>query len=103
MHWWHPENFVAGEDHQAAVKRTTEARLAKMFGLIDAHLAQSGPYLCGNTFYACDYYCAMLARWTRAMTAPAHTHPRVRDLVRAAMARPAYARMLEMEGIAQPS
>jgi glutathione S-transferase len=73
------------------------------FGFLDAHLARSGPHLCGAKFYACDYYAAMLARWTRDMSTPAQTYPHVRALIRAAMARPGYARMLEAEGIAQAS
>ena len=101
MHWWHPENFVEGADHQAAVKRTTETRLAKMFGLINAHLAQSGPHLCGARFYACDYYAVMLARWTRDMATPANTFPQVKALIGKALARPGYARMLAAEGLAQ--
>jgi glutathione S-transferase len=101
MHWWHPENFIAGSERQADLKRATESRLAKMFGFLDAHLEKSGPNLCGATFYACDYYGAMLARWTREMSTPAQSYPHVRALIRAAMERPGYRRMLEQEGIVQ--
>lgn len=101
MHWWHAENFIDGADRQADLKKATEGRLARMFGFLDAHLAKSGPNLCGAKFYACDYYTAMLARWTRDMATPAQSYPQIRALVRAAMARPGYARMLEAEGIAQ--
>jgi glutathione S-transferase len=103
MHWWHPENFIPGAERQADLKHAAEGRLAGMFGFLDAHLARSGPHLCGAKFYACDYYAAMLARWTRDMSTPAQTYPHVRALIRAAMARPGYARMLEAEGIAQAS
>lgn len=102
MHWWHPEKFVDGVDQQAAVKRKAEQRVAGMFQFLDAHLAKSGPYLCGADFYVCDYYAAMLARWTRAMATPVHTNPHVNKLIRAVMARPGYARMLQAEGIEQP-
>ena len=103
MHWWHSDKFIEGADRQADLKKSAEGRLARMFGFLDAHLAQSGPHLCGANFYACDYYAVMLARWTRAMETPAQTYPQVRRLIRAAMARPAYARMLEAEGITQDS
>jgi glutathione S-transferase len=102
MHWWHPEKFVDGADQQAAVKRAAERRTAEMFRFLDGELAKTGPYLCGGTFYICDYYAAMLARWTRAMAAPAHTNPNVNRLIRAVMQRPGYARMLQAEGIEQP-
>jgi glutathione S-transferase len=101
MHWWHPEKFVDGADLQAAVKLTAEQRTDTMFRFLDAHLAKSGPYLCGANFYVCDYYLAMLARWTRAMARPAHTNPNVNKLIRAIMDRPGYARMLKAEGIEQ--
>ena len=100
MHWWHPEKFVDGADQQAAVKRKAEQRTAEMFRFLDGQLA--GPFLCGSTFYICDYYVAMLARWTRAMATPAHTYPNINKLIRAVLQRPGYARMLKAEGIEQP-
>ena len=100
MHWWHPEKFVDGADQQAAVKRKAEQRTAEMFRFLDGQLA--GPFLCGSTFYICDYYAAMLARWTRAMATPAHTYPNINKLIRAVLQRPGYARMLKAEGIEQP-
>jgi glutathione S-transferase len=102
MHWWHPEKFVDGESEQDAVKRKAEQRTAEMFRFLDAHLGKSGPYLCGAGFYVCDYYVVMLARWTRAMAAPAHTNPNINRLIRAVIERPGYARMLKAEGIEQP-
>jgi glutathione S-transferase len=102
MHYWHPENFVPPAE-EAALKRKAEERLAKMFGFLDQHLAQNGPNLCGKGFYVCDYYAAMLARWTRTMATPAHSFPRISALVKTAMARRGYARMLELEGLQQPS
>jgi glutathione S-transferase len=73
-----------------------------MFRFLDEHLAKSGPYLCGETFYVCDYYAVMLAQWTEFMAAPAHTNPHVNTLIRKVMHRPGYARMLKAEGIEQP-
>src|SRR5262249_54403696 len=74
MHWWHPEHFIDGADRQAELKLKAEQRTAKMFRFLDEQLAQSGPYLCGASFYVCDYYAVMLARWTRDMAPPAHTN-----------------------------
>ena len=102
MHWWHAENYIDGADRQAELKQKAEQRLARMFRFLDGELAQPGPYLCGATFYACDYYAVMLARWTRAMATPAHTNPHVNKLIRLVSVRPGYARMLEAEGIEQP-
>jgi glutathione S-transferase len=101
MHWWHPENFIDGTDRQAELKQKAEQRLAGMFRFLDEHLAKSGPYLCGANFYVCDYYVAMLARWTRDMATPAHTNPNLSKLIRAVKERRGYARMLAAEGIEQ--
>ena len=102
MHWWHSENYVDGADAQGKMKAKAEERLAKMWTFLDGELAAQGPYLCGSTWYACDYFLAMLIRWTRKMPKPGHTYPHLNKLVRAAIARPAYAQMLKDEGIDQP-
>ena len=102
MHWWHPEHVIDGADRQAELKAKAEQRAASIFRFLDEHLANSGPYLCGQTFYVCDYYAVMLAQWTEFMTTPAHANPHVNKLIRAVMQRPGYARMLKAEGIEQP-
>jgi glutathione S-transferase len=65
-------------------------------------LPKAGPFLCGPKLYVCDYFLAMLVRWTRLMAVPAHTNPNINKLVRAVKERPGYARMLAAEGIEQP-
>jgi glutathione S-transferase len=102
MHWWHPEHVIDGADRQAALKAKAEQRADGMFRFLDERLAKSGPYLCGETFYACDYYAVMLAQWTEFMATPAHANPHVNKLIRLVMQRPGYARMLKAEGIEQP-
>ncbi|HEY3148671.1 MAG TPA: glutathione S-transferase family protein, partial [Dongiaceae bacterium] len=78
------------------------ARHDYMKRFINRQLAERGPFLCGSKLYVCDYFLAMLVRWTRLMASPAHTHPNLNKLVRAVMERPGYARMLKAEGIQQP-
>ena len=101
MHYWHANYFVDGEAEQKRVVLKAEARSDEMFGFLDGVLGKSGPYLCGRNFYACDYYLAMIARWTRKMEKPAIRHPEIRRLVRTCLARPAYAKMLSAQGIDQ--
>ena len=102
MHWWHPEHVIDGADRQAELKAKAEQRADGMFRFLDDHLAKSGPYLCGRTFYVCDYYAVMLAQWTEFMATPAHLNPHLNKLIRLVMQRPGYARMLKAEGIEQP-
>lgn len=102
MHYWHAENFIDGTEQQAQLKAKAERRIAGMAQFLDDHLAAKGPYLCGNQFYVCDYFLAMLVRWTRLMAKPMHRSPHIGKLVAAALARPAYRQMLDEEGIDQP-
>jgi len=102
MHYWHPDFYIEGAQLQAELKQAGERRTGKHFEFIDRQLGEHGPFLCGAKFYVCDYFLAMLVRWTRLMATPAHTNPNLNKLVRAVMARPAYARMLAAEGIEQP-
>jgi glutathione S-transferase len=102
MQYWYPHYFVDGEGEQAKVTAKAEERLGRMFSLLDGELAKTGPHLCGARFYACDYYLAMLIRWSRNFPRPGHSYAHLNALVRAALARPAYARMLQDHGIEQP-
>lgn len=102
MHYWHPDFYIEDAALQAELKQAAERRTAKIFSFIGRQLADHGPFLCGSKPYVCDYFLAMLVRWTRLMAKPAHTNPRINALVRAVIARPGYARMLASEGIEQP-
>jgi len=102
IHYWHPDNFLPDAARQADLKQAAEVRAGRLFAFLDGELAAHGPFLCGERLYLCDYYLAMIARWTRLMAKPAHTLPNINTLIRAALARPGYTRMLAAEGIDQP-
>jgi glutathione S-transferase len=102
MHYWHPDFYIEDALRQAELKQAGEQRTGKHFSFVDRHLAESGPFLCGPKLYVCDYFLAMLVRWTRLMAVPPHTNPNINKLVRAVKERPGYARMLAAEGIEQP-
>ncbi|MGJ8527904.1 glutathione S-transferase family protein [Maritalea sp.] len=99
--WWHPDQYTVDVDVQKKLRREAEARLARLWQVIDKHLGRSGPLLCGDRFLACDYYLAMLIRWTRGMQHPGEEFPHLNRLVRITMARPAYKKMLEDQQITQ--
>jgi glutathione S-transferase len=101
MHFWHAEYFIQGSDGLPAVVAKSEQRTDEMFGFLDGVLKESGPYLCGKNFYACDIYLVMIARWTRKMAKPAVRHQEISRLVRHCLALPAYAKMLKDQGIEQ--
>lgn len=99
--WWHPEKYTEIEEVRKKLILESEERLARHWQFLDGHLAQNGPHLCGEQFYACDYYLAMLIRWTREMQKPGEHYPHLNKLVHIAMARPAYQKMLADQGIMQ--
>ena len=103
MHYWHAEYFTADANGLPAVVKKAEQRSDEMFGFLDGALGNSGPYLCGESFYACDIYLVMMARWTRKMEKTAIRHPEIRRLVKHCLALPAYAKMLKDQGIEQPA
>jgi glutathione S-transferase len=102
LHWFHPDYFVDDAAAQAALKQTAEARIAGMFDRIDAHLAAHGPYLAGEACSAADIFLAMLVRWSRGLAQPVWNRPAVRRCADLVVARPAFQRMLQAQGIAWP-
>ena len=70
-----------------------------MFGKIDAGLSADGPYMLGETFSAADIFLVMLCRWTRGMAEPATSYPNLNRLIALVSARPAWAAMMQAEGI----
>jgi glutathione S-transferase len=101
-HWWHPEAYAGpDEPSQKSLLAQTERNLDRMWQFLDRRIADHGPFLLGERFSAADIYLAMLARWSRNCAKPAKEFPALRQLIERVKARPAYARMLEQQGITQ--
>ncbi len=96
MHWWHADYYMDSEAGRDELKRVAERRLAEMLTRLDGVVA---PYLLGERFSAADIYLVMLCRWTRAMAKPAVDWPNLRRCVDLVTARPAWQRMMQVEGI----
>lgn len=101
-HWWHVEAYAGPDDrcHKPMLDQT-ERNLDQMWRFLDGRIAGHGPFLLGDRFSAADIYIAMLARWSRNCAKPAKEFPALRRLIETVKARPAYARMLEQQGITQ--
>lgn len=101
-HWWHAEAYVGPDEHcHKPLVETAERNLDQMWRFLDGHLAAQGPFMLGARFSAADIYLTMLARWSRNCAKPANRFPALGRLIETVKARPAYARMLEQEGITQ--
>lgn len=100
--WWHPERSVGPDErHHKLALEMAERNLDPMWRFLDDRLARHGPYLLGDRFSAADIYLAMLARWSRNCAKPAAGFPALGRFIASVKSRPAYARMLEQQGIAQ--
>jgi glutathione S-transferase len=101
-HWWHVEAYAGPDEHcHKPMLDQTERNLDQMWRFLDGRIAGHGPFLLGDRFSALDIYLAMLARWSRNCAKPAKEFPALRQLIETVKARPAYARMLEQQGITQ--
>lgn len=99
QHWWHADNYLDTEAARHELKHVSERRLGRMFSELDSRLGEVGPYMLGADFSAVDIFLVMLCRWTRAMAKPATSYPNLNRLIGLVTARPAWAAMMQAEGI----
>ncbi|MFT5589422.1 MAG: glutathione S-transferase [Bradyrhizobium sp.] len=100
--YFYPERMVDDAAAASQVKAHAEARLARMFDLIDAELAAGGPYLLGAQFSIVDPYLFMLSRWSRLMARPARERVALGRYLAMMALRPSVQRAFAAEGIAAP-
>ncbi|EGF32953.1 Glutathione S-transferase [Oxalobacteraceae bacterium IMCC9480] len=100
--YFYPERLVDDATAAAQVKAHAEARLARMFDLMDAELAANGPYLLGAQYSIVDPYLFMLSRWSRMMARPARERGALGRYLAMMAQRPAVQRAFAAEGIAAP-
>lgn len=100
MLWFYPDRLV-GEDEAAAakIKHAAEKRAGDYLDIIEAHLAQNGPYFLGQQISAADLYFTMLARWARALGKPPRNRSAIANLLDLITNRPAVKRSYEQEGV----
>ncbi len=97
--WWYPHE-PAGPDGAEAVLEATRARIEAEWDLVDAALAQRGPYLLGDWPCAADFHLTVLMRWSRNMPRPATAWPQLEALAVRMKARPSFPVLYEREGLA---
>lgn len=101
MHWFHP-TFYGPASCSRDLAAFADAALDPMFARLDAKLAQTGPYMLGERFSACDFELAMIVYWSRHLTGKARAFPAINRCVDLVVRRPAYRRMMQKEGIVWP-
>jgi glutathione S-transferase len=101
--YFYPQRWADDEGAAAQVRAHAEARIAGMVDQLEAELARHGAaWFAGERFSALDPYVLMLGRWTRGMTRPARTLPRLGPYLQRVLARPAVARAFAQEGLGAP-
>lgn len=96
--WFYPTE-PAGEAAVDAVKASAKSRIEAAFDQIDAHLAQHGPYVCGEHITAVDFFLFMLMRWSRNMPKPATEWAHCRAFVTRMKARESFKTLYAREGL----
>ena len=96
MCWFHAEYYAPDASSQMAVRAMSLRRADVIFQKLDNTLA---PYLLGQRFSAADLFLVMLCRWTRNFEKPATTYSNLKRLVDLVVERPAWMRMMQVEGI----
>lgn len=99
-HWFYPQE-AAGEAHADAAKAQAQSRVEAVFDRLDAHLAQHGPYVCGEQRTAADFLATMLMRWSRNMPKPATEWPALAALATRMKALPSFKTLYEREALTE--
>jgi glutathione S-transferase len=90
------------ESHEAAeeLRAGASQRLGGMFGLIDAHLSETGLWMAGGAPCCADYFLTMLAGWAErfGIDDPPSVRSKVLDHARRCQDLPEFAAALEAEG-----
>jgi glutathione S-transferase len=98
--WFYPAE-AAGESHADAARELARPRIEAVYARLDAHLAQGGPYVCGEQLTSLDFYATMLMRWSRNMPKPATEWPSLAALAVRLKARRSFKLLYEREGLTE--
>jgi glutathione S-transferase len=98
--WFYPPDLGSAE-HPPFVREALRRKIEDAWSLVDAHLAAHGPYMLGAEFSAVDLLALMYMRWSRNMPRPVTEWPALKRYADRLRARPSWARLYEIEGLAE--
>ena len=96
--WFYPDE-VAGPEHVEAVQARAREAIEAVFGRLDRHLGEGGPYITGKDCSAADVYAGMLMRWSRNMPRPATEWPHLAALAKRMKSRYTFKTLYQREGL----
>ncbi|WP_374656023.1 glutathione S-transferase family protein [Dongia sp.] len=99
LRYYYPDRITTEASGIGGVKEKAKEEIAMLWSRIDAHLAKNGPYLLGDRFSAADALLYMLSTWQECCPETYRRFPSVRRLAEKVRARPAIARVAEMNEV----
>jgi glutathione S-transferase len=96
LRYYYPDRHTASADGADGVIAKAREEVATLWSRIDAHLKLKGPHLLGDRFSAADIFCTMLSTWQDCCPETYRRFPSVKRLADLVMARPAVARVAEV-------
>lgn len=95
LRFYYPDRIISDPKGEAAVQEKALEEIATLWGRIDRHLTDNGPYLLGDRFSAADIFAHMLSTWEGACPGIRERFPAVRRLADLVAARPAMQRVIK--------
>ncbi|WP_374310594.1 glutathione S-transferase family protein [Dongia sp.] len=99
LRYYYPERITTEANGTGGVQQKAKEEIAALWSRIDAHLAKNGPYLLGDKYSAADPLLYMLSTWQECCPDLYKRFPSVRRLAEKVRARPAIARIAEMNQV----
>lgn len=95
LHFYYPDRVTTDPKGEEAVKEKALEEVATLWGRIDQHLKDNGPYLLGSQFSAADIFAHTLSSWEGACPGIRDRFPAVKRLADLVAARPAMQRVIQ--------
>lgn len=96
---YYPDRITSDPAGSEAVRQAAMAEVETLWARIDAHLRENGPFLLGDRFSAADALCYMLSTWQECCPGTYARFPHLKRLAEKVRARPAIARVAEINGV----
>ncbi|KQV54077.1 glutathione S-transferase family protein [Duganella sp. Root336D2] len=96
--WFYPAD-LAGTKEDGALRSAIQQRIESTWAMLDARLADNGPYLLGESFSGADLMLTMYMRWSRNMARPATAWPAMQKYADMMRARPSWRHITQVEAL----
>lgn len=99
LRYYYPDRITTDPKGVAAIQEKAKEEIASLWARIDSHLEKNGPFLLGAKFSAADALCYMLSTWQDCCPDTYRRFPNVRRLAEKVRARPAIARVADLNNV----